>query len=79
MSWWLNMRCPSRLTPAQRKEALILYSVGYVIWPLSYRGLTRHKPLRSLENMGLAHVDWGPPGSWLFTYCYLPVWSDPVC
>lgn len=73
------MLSPEKLTPAQRKEALILYEKGYIIWPLSYSGLTRHKPLGALERMGLTHVDWGPPGSWLTTYCYLAVWSDPVC
>ncbi len=69
----------AKLTPAQKREALKLFEVGFIEWPTSYRGLPRHKPLGHLVDLGLADIQLGPLGSWLKTYCYMPVWSDPVC
>jgi len=75
------MPCPEprkKLTPAQR-EALLLFERSFIIWPLSYRGLTRHKPLQILVGMGLADIGIGPTGSCLKTIGYYSVWSDPIC
>ncbi len=76
------MPCPEpreKLTPAQRREALLLFERGFIIWPLSYRDLTRHKPLQVLVEIGLADIGNGPIGSWLKTMGYYSVWSDPIC
>ncbi len=68
-----------KLTSAQLKELKILHEFEYIIWPTSYRGLTRHKPLQYLVDIGLAQIGDGPKGSWLKTICYMPLWSDPIC
>jgi hypothetical protein len=42
------------------------------------RGLTRYRPLWTLVDMGLVEFDFGPVGSWLMTYGFMPKWGDPV-
>jgi len=76
------MPCPEprkKLSSPQYREALLLFERGFIIWPLSYRGLPRHKPLQVLIEMGLADIGWGPIDSCFRTMGYYPVWSDPIC
>ncbi len=72
------MHC-RKLTPAQLRELKILHEFDHVVWPTSYRGMPRHKPLQYLVDIGLAEIEYGPRDSWLKTMCYLPIWSDPIC
>lgn len=67
-----------KLTTAQRREAELLFGEGFVIAPRSYRGLPRNRSLWKLVELGLAEFDMGPSGSWLKTYGFSPIWSDPV-
>lgn len=68
------------MTPAQRRELLNLHEQGFVIMPSrTPRGLTRYKPLWALCELGLADFGMGPPGSWLQTYGFFPLWDDPIC
>lgn len=69
-----------RLTPAQRKELLLIHEHGFSFFPSrSPRGLTRYKPLWALVDMGLLTWGFGPKGSFLKTYCFMPAWTDPIC
>lgn len=68
----------AKLTPAQRREALLVFETGFTKRPLSYRGLPRNRALNRLEELGLVEFDFGPRNSWLRTYGFMPVWSDPV-
>lgn len=68
-----------KLTPKQRELVEDLQTKGFIIHGTGYRSMTRNKPLRVLEEMGLCHFDFGPAGSWLTTYGFMPLWSDPVC
>lgn len=68
----------AKLTKRQREVALTLFETGYVnYYTFPYGG--RNKPCWALVNMGLAKMDFGPRGDWLQSYCFMPVWSDPVC
>jgi hypothetical protein len=67
------------LTPAQRRECLLIYEKGFITMPSrTPRGLTRYRPLWTLVDMGLVEFDFGPVGSWLMTYGFMPKWGDPV-
>lgn len=67
------------MTPAQRRELLLMHEHGFTVSPnQSPRGLTRYKPLWALCKQGLAEFEFGPRGSWLKTYCFLPLWGDPI-
>jgi len=67
------------MTKAQRREALLLFEKGFIVQPLSFRGLPRNRPLGALVEMGLADFDRGPAGSCLKITGYMPLWSDPIC
>jgi hypothetical protein len=68
-----------KLTPAQRREAFLIFEQGFVVMPArSPRGLTRYKPLWALHNLDLVTFDFGPVGSWLKTYGFGAKWTDPV-
>ena len=68
------------MTPAQQREYLLVIREGFVIFPpRTPRGLTRYKPLWALVEMGLIDFGFGPKGSWLQTYGFYPLWTDPVC
>lgn len=67
------------LTKAQMRELRLLHEQGFVIMPSrTPRGLTRYKPLWKLVELGLADFGTGPSGSWLQTYGFFPLWTDPV-
>lgn len=67
-----------KLTDAQYNAASIMFDGGsynYYLFPFA----GRNKPAWRLVEMGIATFDFGPRGSWLQSYCFMPVWSDPIC
>lgn len=67
------------MTPAQRREACRIFEHGFVMMPSqSPSGLTRYKPLWALVEMGIVKFGFGPTGSWIKTYGFSPIWSDPI-
>lgn len=67
------------LTKTQRWNAELMLDNGWVPYRVGQGRMQRNRPLWKLVEMGLAHMDFGPSGSWLKSYCFMPVWSDPVC
>ena len=66
------------LSTKQREVAIEIHAEGYrEFYMFPYAG--RNKPSWRLVELGLAEMDMGPRGSWLMTYCFMPVWSDPIC
>ncbi len=66
------------LSPNQRKVAESLFHKGYYFYrTFPYGG--KNKPAWKLCELGLAEWGIGPKGSFLQTYCFMPVWTDPVC
>lgn len=39
----------------------------------------KNKPSWTLVKEGLAQFDFGPRNSFLQTYVFMPLWTDPVC
>lgn len=67
------------LTKAQMRELRLLHEEGFAVMPArTPRGLTRYKPLWALVAKGYAEFGWVPRGSWLKTYGFYPIWTDPV-
>lgn len=56
-----------------------MFENGWVPYRVGPGRMQRNRPLWKLVEMGLGHMDFGPSGSWLKSYCFMPVWSDPVC
>lgn len=67
-----------RLTARQRYYAEQIFEKEYSAYNL-FPWAARNRPKWKLVEMGLAEFDFGPRGSWLMTYCFMPVWSDPIC
>ena len=70
---------PSKLTRQQRNWAMTMFSDGYVFYTSNLRTAQRNKCLWRLVALGLADFRFGPSGSWLKTYCFMPLWTDPIC
>lgn len=68
----------TKFTKQQREAALTLYEKGYGEYRL-FPYCSRNKPYWHLVEIGIAVMDFGPRGSWLRTYYFLPLWEDPVC
>lgn len=65
------------LSGEQIEAALEIHETGYrEFYMFPYAG--RNKPAWKLVDMGLAIMDFGPRNSFLMTYCFMPVWSDPI-
>lgn len=85
--WWEPVTVPpgmkknpprQSLTSQQMREALLLFERGYLPHMMSYRSMPRNRPLWRLVQLGLAHFDFGPVGSWLKQQGFMPLWSDPI-
>lgn len=73
-----SAKLSNKLTKQQYKAAIIMFDSGsfeFYMFPFS----NRNRPAWKLVEMGLAIHDFGPRGAWLITYCFMPIWSDPVC
>lgn len=66
------------LSRKQREYAEYIFEHGYKHMP-SFPYVAENRPCWHLVSMGLAVMDFGPRGSWLKCYGFMPVWSDPVC
>jgi len=75
----MSMSSGSRLTPSQRHNAELMFEQGWIPFRVGPGRMQRNIPMWTLVKLGLAEFDWGPRGSWLKTYSFLPVWSDPIC
>lgn len=67
------------LTPTQRKYLNKLHEDEFILHGTSYRTMPRNKSMWALVDHGLATWGFGPSGSWLRTYGFMPVWTDPIC
>lgn len=67
------------LSKSQRRNAELMFESGSVPFRVGPGRMQRNRPLWHLVSLGLAEMEFGPRGSWLKSYCFMPVWSDPVC
>lgn len=67
------------LTHRQRVLAEHLFEHQYGLFRTAFGRSQSNRPYWHLVSLGLARMDFGPDGSWLKTYCFMPLWSDPVC
>lgn len=66
------------LSREQVKALKEMHEKGYRdFYMFPYAG--RNKPSWKLVELGMAEMDMGPRDSWLMTYCFMPLWTDPVC
>lgn len=68
-----------KLTAKQREYAEYLFEHGFMIHNVGCGIMNRNRPLWALVELGLAEFRFGPSGSWLQTYGFNPIWTDPVC
>lgn len=67
-----------KLTKQQHNAAVCLFEKEYGPF-LMFPKCGMNRPYWRLVEMGLAEFDFGPRNSWLSTYCFMPLWTDPVC
>lgn len=67
------------LSPKQREHAERMFGEAQEVPFYMFPYCGRNKASWKLVAMGLAEFDFGPRGAWLQTYCFMPLWSDPVC
>ena len=67
-----------KLTKQQNDVAKACFEEEYYPFRMFPR-CGKNKPAWKLVEMGLFEFDFGPRGAWLQTYCFMPVWGDPVC
>lgn len=68
-----------KLTKSQRANAERIFERGFVDYYVGSGRMQRNWPCWNLVKMGLVIMDFGPRGSWLKTYVFMPLWSDPIC
>lgn len=73
------MLCPKRLSRPRVKALKQLHEVGHVRHFHGAGVMQRNRPYWALVELGLAEFDFGPRGQMFTTYCFMPLWSDPVC
>lgn len=66
------------LSRKQREYAEYIFEFGYKSYN-TFPYSAENRPCWHLVSMGIAIMDFGPSGSWLQSYSFMPVWGDPVC